>query len=110
MDTNQLHQAVMIGREPIVTFGAKINDQLTCIDAGMRGRITHVEKVEDGNFVIKVDLSQFQAHNHPLERKRYPAIYGRSLLSAREAGLFKNKESFRLCEGEIDLFTIDSKQ
>lgn len=98
------------GKQPIVTFGAAIEDKEGYPEALMRARAIRVSG-PDADKVMKVTFAfeEFSAHNAPLESANYFDASSNPTQTARQAGYYKPEEQiyFDFDEPLDGLLTIE---
>ena len=88
MKGSELRDMIQSGVQPVVTFGPRIEDLETSIDANMRGRLLTVTREGDGVFRVTVDLNPFEAYNDRYAKSNYWDGQGNATLTAKQAGYY----------------------
>ncbi len=99
MDSSALFNLIDGGTKPVVKFLSGIEDQETCIDRGMYGRIINVRHEHDDVYVMYIDLSDFEGHNDSVAQHNYYDSDGNPTKTAKEAGQYP--------ENGIETFYVD---
>ena len=93
------------GVKPVVQFKKKIEDQESCLDPNMKGRVVgYNDESEEGYtcLVFEIDLSEFEEYNEQFQVRNYYDKNGIPCLTAKEAGFYRNMETFYLSGDESD--------
>lgn len=88
MTGNELLRLLKTGQLPVVEFTREIEDYESCIDRGMRARITRAELYTCDTIKVSFSLNEFEAHNRTFEKANYYNKVGEPVLTAREAGYY----------------------
>lgn len=101
----ELHDMIVNGATPVVTFRPGVADKEGYLEAGMRGRFASVGPVRDDMFKVHVDLAEFDEFNRQFESATYYDKDRVPCLTAREAGFYKGaKETFYVSlDEDVDL-------
>lgn len=84
-----LQQLLAAGAPIAVEFGARIEDQESYPEPGMRAYATGYSPVESDVCRIQFDFGAFDEHNKALEKPNYYDKNGEATLTAREAGEYE---------------------
>ena len=106
MHINELRQMLEAGKKPLVEFlpGCKKDECIveSCLDPGMRARITAIQIRHDDVLSVDFDQGEFEAFNEPFALADYQDDRGLNTLTAKQAGRWRKVESIYM-DAEADL-------
>lgn len=105
-------EAIQQGKLLVVTFRAGIDEKESYAEKGMRALIG-VTNTSDAEVVsVRMDFSEFEAHNLPLESSNYYDSNQQPTRTARQAGYYKPQDDLYFVLGEkvSDLMDIEGDE
>lgn len=106
-------EAIQQGKLLVVTFRAGIDEKEGYAEKGMRARLIGVTNTSDAEVVsVRMDFSEFEAHNLPLESSNYYDSNQQPTRTARQAGYYKPQDDLYFVLGEkvSDLMDIEGDE
>jgi hypothetical protein len=110
MTAAELVKMIGSGLRPVVTFSEGVLDKEGYAEAKMRARIVGASADSDGMVKLKFSFVEFADFNLPFESANYYDKNHRPVLTAREAGFYKDEDVYYFDKDEKikDVMSLES--